>query len=193
MIKYREEASGIFVLPLYSSHECRSIIRQARESDGWIDAEVGKETEGGEVIGVADTEYRTARVLYVKKQSRISLRFDEKVNTVIKPLVEKLWRFSSTGHAGTQVVHYFTGGHYAEHVDAALDLESRYFTMLCYLNDDFEGGRTSFPGLSYSATPERGKALLFPSKYAHRAEPVTRGEKFILVAWLLGPVPVKWI
>jgi predicted 2-oxoglutarate/Fe(II)-dependent dioxygenase YbiX len=64
---------------------------------------------------------------------------------------------------------------------------------VCYLNDDFEGGRTLFPALDYAVTPEAGRAVLFPSTYLHGSEPVIKGRKFVLVSWIDGPVAVKWI
>ena len=70
---------------------------------------------------------------------------------------------------------------------------SRFATILFYLNDDMEGGETSFPlWLNAETTeelkvkPERGKAVLFYSllpdgnydeRSMHAAMPVTKGEK----------------
>ena len=70
---------------------------------------------------------------------------------------------------------------------------SRFATVLFYLNDDMEGGETSFPlWLNAETTgelkvkPERGKAVLFYSslpdgnydeRSMHAALPVTKGEK----------------
>jgi predicted 2-oxoglutarate/Fe(II)-dependent dioxygenase YbiX len=61
------------------------------------------------------------------------------------------------------------------------------------LNDDFTGGRTLFPTLNYATTPAAGQAIIFPSNYLHGSEPVSRGKKFVLVSWIDGPVPIKWI
>jgi predicted 2-oxoglutarate/Fe(II)-dependent dioxygenase YbiX len=95
---------------------------------------------------------------------------------------------------GTQLVRYKPGGHYVPHTDAGADeFANRYFTVLCYLNQDFEGGKTSFPSLNYAATPRAGKALIFPATYLHCAEPVVRGEKLILLSWVCGPVPIRWV
>ncbi|MGA8311890.1 MAG: 2OG-Fe(II) oxygenase, partial [Terriglobales bacterium] len=95
---------------------------------------------------------------------------------------------------GTEIVRYSPGGHYVPHKDAnELELANRYFTVLCYLNDSFEEGKTSFTSLNFTAAPAAGKTLVFPSRYLHCAEPVTRGEKFVFITWLCGPPPIKWI
>jgi 2OG-Fe(II) oxygenase superfamily len=70
---------------------------------------------------------------------------------------------------------------------------SRFATVLFYLNDDMEGGETSFPRWLNAETsqalkvkPERGKAILFynmlpdgnyDERSQHAALPVTKGEK----------------
>ena len=95
--------------------------------------------------------------------------------------------------SGTQMIRYGKGGHYIPHADAGRDLPERYFTVVCYLNDDSEGGDTSFPALGATVKPKTGQAIVFPARYLHCAEPVTRGEKFVLIAWVCGPVPIDWI
>jgi hypothetical protein len=65
--------------------------------------------------------------------------------------------------------------------------EQSYLTFMIYLNDDFEGGETSFED-SYSAesfdefkvTPKQGMALFFEHSIHHKGEPVTRGRKYVL-------------
>ena len=70
---------------------------------------------------------------------------------------------------------------------------SRFATILFYLNDDLEGGETSFPLWLNAGTsdalkvkPERGKAVLFynllpdgnyDERSMHAAMPVLKGEK----------------
>ena len=38
---------------------------------------------------------------------------------------------------------------------------NREWTLLLYLNDNFEGGQTGFPKLNYEVKPRKGMALLF--------------------------------
>jgi predicted 2-oxoglutarate/Fe(II)-dependent dioxygenase YbiX len=100
---------------------------------------------------------------------------------------------SPAGLSGTHAVRYQPGDYYAPHTDTGADLLDRYFTVLCYLNDDFEGGETRFPQIGYSVAPRRGKAVVFPATYLHQAGRVTSGEKYVIVSWLAGRPPIKWI
>ena len=192
----KEEAPGIFTAQLYSARECAATIRQAIRTKSWLAARVS--VEDGDARGLVRPEVRSALILDNEEGNPLYLEFEGKVRTVVVPLIRKLWGASLYGCDGTQLIRYKSGGQYAPHKDSSEDpsevtFASRYFTVLCYLNNNFEGGRTSFPGLDFVATPESGKALVFPSHYLHSAVPVSAGEKFVLLTWLCGPIPVRWI
>ena len=55
--------------------------------------------------------------------------------------------------------------------------------MILILTNDFKGGGTSFPHITYK--PEPGYALIFPSNwcYPHAGELVTEGIKRVAVTW----------
>lgn len=104
-----------------------------------------------------------------------------------------------------QIVHYQKGQEYKAHKDA-FDLRSkrmdgntpaekgnRVATALMYLNDDFEGGGTTFNWFNRTITPEKGKLVVFSDTYIgtqvpdpnsmHAAEPVVTGEKWAVNLW----------
>jgi predicted 2-oxoglutarate/Fe(II)-dependent dioxygenase YbiX len=194
MIEYVEEANGVFSLPLLEPDTCRGIVERAKKSEKWEVAEVGSQTESGEILSLADTKFRSASVLFTESASLDCREFETKVDEVIRPFIRKIWGLDLPDREQTQIVRYRAGGHYDAHPDAALDLEQRYFTAVCYLNEDFDGGQTSFPDLGNVAVcPKVGKTVVFPSRYIHRAEPVSDGEKYVAVTWLHGPVAVKWL
>jgi predicted 2-oxoglutarate/Fe(II)-dependent dioxygenase YbiX len=65
--------------------------------------------------------------------------------------------------------------------------ERSQFTFMVYLNDDFEGGATSFcddcglmPDGPLRIKPQKGMALLFFHPIMHRGDPVTKGRKYVL-------------
>ncbi|MGZ4044596.1 MAG: 2OG-Fe(II) oxygenase [Bacteroidia bacterium] len=70
----------------------------------------------------------------------------------------------------------------------------RKFTMLAYLNDDFEGGGTFFPDLNYMVNPKKGSVVIFNNldendkvlKNAawHGGLPVTTGRKYAMNMWV---------
>ena len=66
--------------------------------------------------------------------------------------------------------------------------------MTILLNDDYEGGNFQFgffnKGDVSITTPEfstRGSIIFFPSFMHHQVAPVTKGTRYSLVAWFLGP------
>ena len=86
-----------------------------------------------------------------------------------------------------QILQYEKNQEYKFHHDAANHKERyefyRTISVIVYLTDDFEGGGTSFPHVTYK--PKPGYALIFPSNwcYPHAGEPVTEGIKRVAVTW----------
>ena len=98
-----------------------------------------------------------------------------------------------------QVVRYKVGEEYSPHHDWVLPSQrnryqpTRFATLLIYLNDDFEGGRTLFPRAvnrqyheGVQIAPQKGTAILFYNLLPdgnvddlsqHGSEKVTKGEK----------------
>lgn len=116
-----------------------------------------------------------------------------RIRNVIRPIVHEAWNRDFPDHSPIEVIHYVPGGFYKPHTDSGQRSHSRYLTIICYLNDDFEGGATHFPNSDFSVLPERGKAVVFPADYLHQAETVLDGEKYIALAWLVDSPPVSWI
>ncbi len=65
--------------------------------------------------------------------------------------------------------------------------EKSFLTFMIYLNDDFDGGETSFddaysdePFDEFKITPRRGMALFFEHGVHHKGEPVRSGRKYVL-------------
>lgn len=95
-----------------------------------------------------------------------------------------------------QLTRYDGGrrGHYGEHRDLGRgDQSVRKLSMSVQLSDpdSYAGGALevrSIPG-RHKAVVERARGTLiaFPSFELHRVRPVTRGERWSLVAWLHGP------
>lgn len=86
--------------------------------------------------------------------------------------------------AGMRLYTYRTGQYWREHTDGQTRSGSRvsHVSLLVYLSDDYEGGKTCFPTLGLEFAPRAGTALWFAQTLPHRAAPVTRGEKMVLRA-----------
>ena len=193
MSSHKEEFHGIVSLQLYDPSECRPIVEDIQKLDSWNAALIREAEEGGDYNIVARSDVRSASTLNSAAAERLYEEFEMKLDLLVKPLVRQLWKLDLRTHSGTHLLKYEAADHYQPHRDTGLGFDARYFSVVCYLNDDFTGGRTLFPTLNYAVTPEAGKAILFPSNYLHGSEPVIKGRKFVLVSWIEGPTPVKWI
>jgi Rps23 Pro-64 3,4-dihydroxylase Tpa1-like proline 4-hydroxylase len=190
---FHEESRDVFSIPLYDAQSCATIVEYIKGLDGWSSAQVRFEVGHEEFASAERPDDRIAKILESAQANEICAQFDDKMDSVIKPLIRQICGVNFTEHSGTQILRYPPGGHYVPHQDAGSDLLDRYFTVVCYLNEDFEGGHTRFPSLKHSVVPQRGKAVVFPSRFFHCAEPVIRGEKFVIISWLNGPTPLRWI
>jgi len=92
------------------------------------------------------------------------------------------------------ILRYQAGGFYLAHADScALDpggrtwfkMRDRDLSLLIYLNEDFSGGGLSFVNFNYHYRPKTGDMLMFPSdnRYAHQAEKVESGIRYVVVSW----------
>lgn len=78
------------------------------------------------------------------------------------------------------------GGFFEEHYESAgPSVAKRVLTFQTYLNDIQEGGGTHFVYQDFTATPARGKTVLWPAGYTHvhRGEVAPREDKFIITGW----------
>lgn len=102
------------------------------------------------------------------------------------------------------LLHYRVGETFAEHFDAFTPdfadgaaemarLGQRSLTVIVYLNEDFEGGETSFPRIGVRYRGKTGDALAWSNAGPNRAvEPLslhaglapTAGEKWVLSQWI---------
>ena len=77
---------------------------------------------------------------------------------------------------------------YDWHTDIGLGMAStRKISITVNLNDNYEGGNLQFfSDKTYDFNPPRGDAIAFPSFLPHRVTPITKGERWSLVAWIGG-------
>jgi predicted 2-oxoglutarate/Fe(II)-dependent dioxygenase YbiX len=120
------------------------------------------------------------------------------LQNIVAKVINPYYNFEIRDAETPQLLCYGVGGHYHPHVDAEgiwvkedgskewrknID---RDLSVLLYLNDDYEGGDLVFPDLNIKVQPKRGMLVAFPSThhYLHGVEPVTEGERFVMVTWM---------
>ncbi len=93
------------------------------------------------------------------------------------------------------VVNYKTGGYFNLHQDSLKTAfgYDRIYSIIIYLNDDYEGGETNFPLLNKSYKLSKGDALFFhnyntdlsyTSLSEHKGCVIKNGEKWISNIWI---------
>lgn len=84
-------------------------------------------------------------------------------------------------------------GHYDAHLDwGPAEMQRRKLSLVLLLSDpgEFDGGALEFLyGTEWVRASEmkKGTLVAFPSFLLHRVTPLTRGERWSLVAWIAGP------
>jgi len=97
-----------------------------------------------------------------------------------------LWGFAE----GIQFTKYGVGDYYDMHIDKVYGSVIRKLSVTVQLSDpsEYEGGEVN---LFFNQTPEIchkqiGSVTIFPSYVLHKVNPVTKGTRYSLVAWVTG-------
>jgi predicted 2-oxoglutarate/Fe(II)-dependent dioxygenase YbiX len=63
--------------------------------------------------------------------------------------------------------------------------QDRDYSVLLYLNEEYEGGELEFVNQKYRFKPKTGMLVGFPSghEYLHAALPTTSGIRYVIVSW----------
>jgi hypothetical protein len=146
-------------------------------------------------IGIYSDSVIGGGLLNKKTRKSKSISFHDVNHPVINDIRSRVSKLTHTPLCKIeriQLSKYETGGFYRPHLDACLPEPLRPYTMLIYLNDDYEGGETYFPVLNKKFKLNCCDALLFNNydssgniseKSRHSGEPVTKGEKWICAVW----------
>ena len=101
------------------------------------------------------------------------------------------WQYNITHSNQSEFLMYDVNGKYTTHVDTFHQKsdETRKLTVLVFLNDNFEGGKFYIQNSDERFYPPqtKGTVLIFPSFMPHGVEPVTKGIRYSVVNWMVGP------
>lgn len=185
----------LYCIPnLLSSEQCETIIEESRCS--MARSRVGAEHD------------KTTVDLKVRSSFSSMLSVESTHPTVlhIHDLLFSLYGHRNLNSDPMQVHRYGPGQHFSEHFDYHDPVTraeriaregQRTWTMIVYLNDDFEGGETNFPNLGLKLKPESGMLVawnnLLPTgegnEYTlHESLPIISGEKNIISKWFRDKV-----
>ena len=165
--------NNIFTIDnFWTARECEDFISKT-ESIGYEPATVN--TEKGQMV--IETVRNNNRVIYT--------------DTILAETVwQKLKPFAPTKIGNSTAIglnelfrfyKYQAGQEFKRHRDESYirnDVEASYFTFMIYLNENYEGGETTFTNVSIK--PEQGTALVFLHDLEHEGSPVKQGIKYVL-------------
>ena len=167
--------------------------------------------------GTTDEERKTGRKpkIGVDEKTRvtdIAWTNDQWVYDTIWPYMVEAnenagWRYEIKAAESSQITRYKKGGFYKFHRDgggchlvkynnptnAFMHGHVRKLSMTVLLNKSFEGGDfefTSYTKEECTITPvemNQGDIVVFPSWMEHRVAPITKGIRYSLVTWFVGP------
>lgn len=180
-------APVLFVPDALSAELCRSLIDRFR-TEGSV--ETGVETVvDGERAEVTDIRRKRRRDHVVEDQALLR-ELTQHIGSRVFPELQKAFAFHAGGFEGFKIGCYTAAdhGHFEAHRDnLSTGTAHRRFGLTVNLNEDHDGGELRFP--EYGVTryrPAAGEALLFSGSHLHEVLPVTRGERFVLLSFVLA-------
>ena len=116
----------------------------------------------------------------------------QRVTGAIMNLNERFFKFDLFGMTeGFQFTRYDApSGKYGMHIDKGTGGAVRKLSITIQLSapEDYEGGKlfVQFSDEPDALPTDQGKLLAFPSYVLHEVQPVTKGTRYSLVAWVTG-------
>ncbi|OCX50719.1 oxidoreductase, 2OG-Fe(II) oxygenase [Mucilaginibacter sp. PPCGB 2223] len=165
--------SNIFIVnDFWSPKQCEDFIVKS-EAIGYEPATI-------------QTDMGTRLVTTVRNNNRVIYKDHQLADTLwqqIEPFAP-----SQVGHSKSiglnelfRFYRYEPGQKFRRHRDQSYirnDAEASYYTLMIYLNENFEGGETTFNDLTVQ--PKQGSALVFLHSLEHEGSAVTQGIKYVL-------------
>jgi hypothetical protein len=178
-----ERAERVHLIRILPEEACARLIARAEAAGVWEDSPCYSESVEGFTV---DYEYRISRS--VMERDRPDLFAD------VRPAVERTFAKFIAADASPrfilsrfELIRYEPGGMFLAHRDSVASEAWRRYSIVAYLNDEFEGGATAFPTIERTLRPRRGQGILFPSLYLHGGEQVSSGRKYVMTGYLGDP------
>ena len=155
--------------PSLPKHGVTSLLVSEEETDSFLDY-------------LVETEPETAKI-----QTRLY-----RILNKIAFSANKYFKYDINGIEKAQIITYKAPSKgYEYHMDIGPNgtAATRKISMSLLLNEEYEGGEICFRSSEYErcTRPEKGEAVIFSSFLSHKVKPITKGERFVVVAWFTGP------
>jgi predicted 2-oxoglutarate/Fe(II)-dependent dioxygenase YbiX len=180
---------GLFIVQnLLGADVCQRIVQAAGRLKGQA---AGVLSGSGKTLSARNVDTRKTEHFPAED---ISPDLNTMVRAAYLDLVSQHFRSQLEWYELPRILRYRHQGEYTAHADAYnwddgekqwRRVADRDYSLLIYLNEDFEGGELEFKYLNFKVAPRQGMLLAFPSdwRYAHAALPVAGGEKLVIVSF----------
>jgi PKHD-type hydroxylase len=171
-----------------SKGDCEDIILKYKDSDFKTAEIVQKDNQP-----ISKISHRDTQVTWIKSNSII----ERMMASFVLEANYKYFGFDLTNYENVQFAKYSKGGLYDWHTDysgaVGGEKQDRKLSCTIQLSDpnSYEGGDLQFyAGVNDPDTPNvkgQGSVIVFASHDWHRVTPVTKGVRYSLTLWFLGP------
>jgi PKHD-type hydroxylase len=171
---------------VFSADECKKIIDLGNKKE-LIEGTIIEGTIKGK-----NKNIRNSKISWIFPSNDSEWIF-RRITDVILELNSKFFKFDLYGFIeGFQFTHYKEpDGKYKKHVDKYFNDKIRKLSLTIQLSNpsSYKGGDFYLctQEKAVALPKEQGKLILFPSYILHEVKPVTKGERYSLVAWITGP------
>jgi hypothetical protein len=156
-----------------TNEDCQNYINTGLEK-GFEEAKVNIDGEQTTFKGIRNNE----RILFFDNELATSLF--NKVKTFL-PKYEEGFELIGLNEM-FRIYKYSIGERFKMHRDGSFkrsEKEQSRYSLIIYLNDDFEGGETEFKDL-FKVEPKIGTALCFRHPHKHEGKLIKEGNKYVL-------------
>ena len=187
------QAPVLLIPDVLTGEDCRMLI-DAFEADGGIEGDYMTDSSPGMTVGVTDQTHKRRRDWFIQ-DSEVQQQLRLAIAKRVVPEVKKVFQFSADHLERFLIGRYDgeSGDYFRPHRDDNVaGTAHRQFALTINLNTDYEGGDLRFPEYSFdSYRTAAGGAIVFSCTLMHEVTPVTRGQRYAFVSFLLDNVGLE--
>jgi PKHD-type hydroxylase len=150
--------------------------------------------KGTLVSGKDSTSVRNCMISWIKSDQQYNAWLFQKIAAALNDVNSSFFNFDMYEIQNLQFTKYDSTSldFYNKHIDLAyggFNTRKLSFTIQLSDSDEYDGGDLLY---HYASKPEtgvreKGSIMIFPSYMLHEVTPVTRGTRYSLVGWTMGP------
>ena len=184
----RDRNKSYIVPDLFTPDECDQIIELCSPKP-MVEGTIWNQTAADKYESIVDVKVRKARNFPFDSDLPELQWVVDRLRTASRQVNSEWYEFNLTETQPDRIafVHYPLGGFFGPHVDNLGSPKLMYKKLTCVVQlsdpDSYEGGELRISHENDPMPKHRGTMICFPTYVRHMVEPVTKGERFILVNW----------